>query len=110
MNSIDRADLSFDDMPVEEDEGSQCLVLGGGGDLLLVGKPVQVCAYFACPHLVGVLILMEPDEMEDPFQIGLLGPEREVLDSDGLPDGEQKGRFHGIASLILPIYAVKIAK
>ncbi len=58
---------------VEEDEGVERLVLGGGGDVEVDSQVGEEGFDLGLAHPGGVLFVVEQDEAADPVQIDLLG-------------------------------------
>jgi hypothetical protein len=54
--------LQLEDAPVQEDEGAEGLVLGGGRDAVLHGEVVQECGRLRRAHSPGVVACVETDE------------------------------------------------
>ena len=48
---------------------------------------------FCVAHFTGMATIVEPDEANDPMDVGLLSPEAEVAKSDGFSDSIEEGRF-----------------
>ena len=69
---------------VEEQQGTEGLVLGGGGDLLLHGevrqKRLDVCA----SHILGMACVVEENVPFDPGDIRLLRMQGLVLEANGI--------------------------
>lgn len=79
----DFADLSefpVEYLPVEEDDGIECLVLGGGRDFEVCGEESEEAVDFGASHGEGVLFIVEEDKPFDPVGIGLDGSGAEVTE------------------------------
>jgi len=71
-------------LAVEEEEGGEGLVLGGGGDMFLDGQVGEKGFDLLGAHLFGVALVVEEDEAADPVHIGFLGADGVVLAADDL--------------------------
>lgn len=78
--------LHSEHLTVEEEEGSEGLILGGGGDASLDGEVGEEGLDFWGAHLAGVAFVVEEDEAFDPGDIGLLGTDGIVLTADRIAD------------------------
>jgi hypothetical protein len=88
-------DGALEDVPEEEEECVECLVLGGGGDLALDGEVCEEGADVRGAEVSRVAAVMEEDEATDPTEVGDLGAEGVVFaaeDEAGLiEDARPKG-------------------
>jgi hypothetical protein len=93
-------DLDFEDVAVEEEDGAEGLVLGGGGDVPFGCKVGDECLDFGGAHVLWVAFAVEEDVAFDPVFVGLFGAEGVVFGADGVGDEFQEfaGRvlFHGV--------------
>lgn len=71
---------------VEEEDGAEGLVLGGGGDASFDGEVGKEGLDLGGAHLAGVAFVVEEDEASDPGDVGLFGADRVVLAADGVSD------------------------
>lgn len=72
--------------PIEEEQGAEGLVLGGGGDMLVDGQVGQESLNFRAAHLFGVAFVMEEDVTFDPVEISGFGMERVMFEPEGFAD------------------------
>ena len=77
--------LSQDDL-VEEEQGAEGLVLGGGGQVLLDRQMGQEGDDFGLGHLEGMPLAMEQDESLRPVDVGVLGADAVMQSPGGLAD------------------------
>src|SRR6266542_3488421 len=61
------------DVAVEEQQGAERLVLGGGGHPPVDRQRAQEASDFGRPHLRGVALAEEEDVASDPRDVGFLG-------------------------------------
>ncbi len=90
-------DGDVEDVAVEEEDGAEGLILGGGGDVFLGGEVSEVVLDFLDAHVFGVAFVVVEDEAFDPFAIGLFGAVGVVLDANGF--GELVEEFFVFAGL-----------
>jgi hypothetical protein len=69
----DGVNLFVEDFAVEEKNGAEGLVLGGGGDVPFHGQVGQEGLDFGGAHLGGVAFVVEEDEAAHPVHVGLFG-------------------------------------
>lgn len=80
---------------VEEEQGVEGLVLGGGGDVALDGEVVEIGDDFGLAHLFGVALAVEEDEPLGPVEVGLLGADAIVAAAEDVAHlAEQPGAAH----------------
>lgn len=79
---IEPRQLDFQNLLVEEQQGSQCLPLSGGADIAIARQMGQECLDLGLSHLVRVSLVMKQDEALDPAEIGRFGAQTVVLDAD----------------------------
>jgi len=70
-NGIHGAQFHFKHLTVEEQQGAEGLVLGGGGDVLLHGQVGEKGLNFRDSHLLWVSLAVEQDVALDPVHVGL---------------------------------------
>lgn len=98
----DGGDLFVEDFSVEEKDGAERLVLGRGGDIVLVGKMEKKGLDFGGAHLARVMGnlaevqpgVMETDETADPIEVGLFGAVGVVFGAQGLADAVKEFGGH----------------
>jgi hypothetical protein len=96
------------DSLVQEGDGVESLVLGGGSDVFLDRKVGEEGFDLGLAHAGGVLELVEAYEAADPVQVDLLGAVGIVLEPESIPDlVEEPGRR---ANHWLPILVVVLGK
>ena len=69
---------------VEEQQGAEGLVLGGGRDLLLHREVRQKGLDVRGSHVLGMALIVEENVSFDPGDIGLLCMKRVMLQADGI--------------------------
>jgi hypothetical protein len=89
-------------LAIEEQEGAEGLVLGGGGDVCLDGQVGQECFHLGGAHFDRVAHVVEKDVAFDPANVGLLGADGVVLETDGVADLSSSffGRFSSTSCLL----------
>jgi hypothetical protein len=90
----------LEDAAVEEEEGGEGLVLGGGGDVAIDGKVGEESGDFGRAQVFGVLLVVEKDVTFGPVNVGVFGAAGIMFDADGGAElVEEFGGFggHGIA-------------
>ena len=92
----DLAEFPVEYLPVEEDDGIECLVLGGGRDFEVCGEVSEESADFFASHGERVFFVVEEDKSFDPVGIGLDGSGAEVTECGCSADEvEEFGLRHG---------------
>jgi hypothetical protein len=76
---------------VEEEEGTEGLVLGRGRDPAVDGKVVQERRRVRCAKGARVAATVKGDEGTGPVDVGFFGTRRVVEAADGLADGVDQG-------------------
>lgn len=74
--------IDAENVLVQKDQGIECLVLGRGSDLTVDGEIGEKFADFLRAHFAGMPLSVEEDEASDPMEIGILGAEAVVPDTD----------------------------
>ena len=77
-------DLFVEDMAVEEEDGAECLVLGGSGDVLFDSEMGKEVLYFSDAHVFRVAFMMKEDVAFDPILVGLFGAVGIVFEAEGV--------------------------
>ena len=93
LGSFDRTELAWiksQDVPVEENQGVQGLVLRRGRHVPRHRQVREERLNLRCAHVLGMPLLMKENEVPNPMDIGFLGPNGKVLESDHLPHLIQK--------------------
>ena len=108
----DRFDFFVEDFAVEEEEGAEGLVLGGGRDVTVVGEVEEKGLDFRCPHFGGVTFVVEEDETAHPVYIRGFGAIGIVFESQGFAELVEEFFGHRADSLLEGgiIYCVKMSK
>lgn len=84
---------------IQENNGSERLVLSGGGDMFLNGEMAEKGFHFWFSHIFGMSLEMEQDEATNPFEVDMLGGIGIMLDAKGITDLlKQFFGFSGILS------------
>ena len=73
-----------ENVPVEEENGAERLVLRGSGDILFGGQMGEKRLDFRRAHFTRVALVVEEDIAFDPFFIGLLGAIGIVFEANGI--------------------------
>src|SRR5262245_8370615 len=81
---VDPGQANAKDLAVHEENGVEGLVLSRCRDFAAHCKVAEECAQCFRAQLVGRTSAMEEDVPPDPLQVGLLGADAVVLDSNGL--------------------------
>ena len=68
-------------LAVQEFQGTQRLVLRGGGDFLIHGQVSEKGFHFCATHVLGVALVVKQDKAFDPVRVGLFGADRIMLES-----------------------------
>lgn len=89
-----RVNFDLEDMTVEEEDGAECLVLGGGGDVFFDGEVGDEGLDFGGAHVFGVAFVVEEDVAFDPVFVGLFGAVGVVFGADG--GGDEVHEFWGM--------------
>src|SRR5439155_26688283 len=85
-DGVEVAEVDLQDVPIQEQDGREGLVLGAGGDTTVDGEvgeegfDVGVRQVFGMAPAVGGAV--EADELLDPVEVGPFGAEGQVLDAD----------------------------
>ena len=77
-------DLDIEYVAVEEEDGTESLLLGGCGDIFFNGKMGEEGLDLFDSHVFGVSFVVEEDVAFDPFLVGLFGAEGVVFEADGV--------------------------
>ena len=86
-------EIDCQDLPVQEEQGAQRLVLRGRGDLPLDGEGAQEAGDFGRPHVGGVALVVEENVATDPRDVGLLGAAAVMSGADGCADAVEQSRL-----------------
>ena len=81
-HGLDRAYFNPEDVPVEEQQRAECLILCRRTDTLLDGQPRQERRDLWRPHVRRVRLLMKDDVSTDPVRVSLLRPATVVPRTD----------------------------
>ncbi len=63
----------LEDFAIEEEDGGEGLVLGGGSDVFLDGEVGEEVLYFGRAHVFWVAFFVEEDVAGDPIDVGVFG-------------------------------------
>ena len=88
-------ELDAEHLAIEEEQGAQGLVLGGGSDFVVNGERGQEGGDLGGAHLSRVALAMEEDVTRDPLDVRLLGASAVLPGADGLADPVEKPRLRG---------------
>ncbi len=80
----DGVEVYVQDFTVEEEDGAEGLVLGGGGDMLFTGKVGEELLDFGGAHFGGVAFAVEEDVAFGPVEVGLFGAVGVVFDAQSV--------------------------
>jgi hypothetical protein len=92
---------------IEEEEGTEGLVLGGGGDVFFDGEVGEEGFDFGDAHVSGVPFVMEEDVAAYPLDVGLFGLVGVVFKSEGVADLVEEffgWGFHGDLCSVWLVY------
>lgn len=70
-------------MAVEEEDGAEGLILGGGGDVAFGGEVGEELPDLGGVHFFGVAFVMKEDVVSYPFGVGLFGTGGVAFESKG---------------------------
>jgi hypothetical protein len=87
--------LDSEHLAVEEEQGAQSLVLGGGRDLAVNGERRQERGDFGGAHLSRVALAVEEDVPLDPVDVRLLGAAAVVAGADGFAHAVEEPGLRG---------------
>jgi hypothetical protein len=82
LNAFDPRLVLFQYFAIKEEDGVQRLILRGRGDIAADGEVAEEGAQVIGAQLAGMALAMEEDVTANPLQIGLLGSDAVVLDTD----------------------------
>lgn len=102
VQGVNRAQVLFQHLAVEEQKGAEGLILGGGGDILFDRQMGEERFDFGRPHLVRVAFAMEQDKAPDPVHVGVFGADGVVFKAQGIADLVEKflgSWFHWCSSV-----------
>lgn len=68
-----KVNLGLKNVAVEEEDGAEGLILGGGGDVLFGGEVGDECLDLGRAHVFWVAFVVEEDVAFDPVLVGLFG-------------------------------------
>jgi hypothetical protein len=72
------------DVAVQEEECIQGDILGRSCHLGMNGEIGQKCLHFRGSHVIGVTFMVKEDKASDPSEVGFLGAETQVSQTDGV--------------------------
>jgi len=73
FEAIDEGGVHTEDAFIEEEEGAEGLILGGGGDLSDFGEVAEEVDDILVFQFGGVFHMVESEEADDPVDIGFFG-------------------------------------
>ncbi len=82
----DGFDFFVEDFAVEEEDGTEGLVLGQGGDVSFAGQVGEEGSDFRGVHFGGVAFVVEEDEAAHPVDVGFFGAVGVVFDAQGVAE------------------------
>ena len=85
----------FEHVLIQEEDGAERLVLGGGSDVLVHGQVGEKRLYFGSVHLGRVAHVVEVDIAFNPIGIGFLGANGVMLGPYGITNAVQQFLFAG---------------
>lgn len=89
-HAVEPWNLLPQNLAIQEQDGGQRLVLGGGRDMPLVGERRQERGHLRLPHLAGVAHAVVTDVAAHPVRIRPFRAQAVVARADGLPQARQK--------------------
>jgi hypothetical protein len=90
---VEPRELDAEHLTIEEKQGAQGLVLGGGRDFVVNGERRQERGDFGRAHLSRVALVVEEDVPLDPVDVRLLGAAAIVPGADGLAHAVEEAGF-----------------
>jgi hypothetical protein len=81
------------DFLVEEEQGVKGLVLGGGGDVAVVGEMGEESADFGFAHFPGMTFAAPKDKATDPVAVGFLGANGEMEEASDFAALVKEAKF-----------------
>jgi hypothetical protein len=85
----------FEHVAVQEEQGAQSLVLGGGGDIRLDSQRAEERGDLEGPHLGGMALAVEQDVAANPRDVSLFGAATVMSGPDGLAHAVEQPRWSG---------------
>lgn len=88
--------LTMEHLAIQEQQGAESLVLGGGCDVAFGGEMGEERLHLGCAHVFGMAFAVEKDEAFDLGDVGLLGADGIVLAADSVAHEVEEllpGRF-----------------
>jgi hypothetical protein len=79
-------DFLVENVAIQEDDGAEGLVLGGGGEAALGGEVGDEGLDFGDAHVFGMAFIVEEDVAANPVYVGLFGAVGVMLDANGVAD------------------------
>ena len=90
-----RFDFLVEHFAVQEEDGAEGLVLGGGGDVPFGGEVDDIGTDLVGAHLGGMLFMVEEDVAADPIEVGFFGAVGVMLKAEGVLHLFEKFFCHG---------------
>jgi len=84
LGETDFVQFDMKDVAIEEKDGSQCLILGGGGNFFDRCEVGEELVDFGRAHFFGVAFVMEEDVFLCPVDVGVASARGIVFEVDGL--------------------------
>ena len=84
FGELEFIELDVKDMTVEEEDGAECLILGGGGNLLFGCEVGEILSDLWDAHFFWVAFVMEENIVPDPLDVGVFGARGVVFDAEGV--------------------------
>ena len=103
LEAVERRHGQLEDAAIEEDDGAECLVHGGGGDVTLDREVVEKRDDLRSPHLTRVTAAVEANEGADPVEIGFLGARGVVEATEGAVYGFNQGHRRALLGFVTSI-------
>ena len=76
--------ILLQDNAIKENNGIECLVLGGCRDVFGHGSRGKKLGHRWCPHLIGMAFVVKQNEAANPVNVSLLSTIRVMLDPYGI--------------------------
>jgi hypothetical protein len=109
LHALDPGQVLFQYFAIQEENGVQRLVLGRSGDIAADGEVSEERAEMLRAELAGMTFAMKEDVAANPVQIGLLGANAVVLDTDDVAHLiEQAAATRRKASMPAPIELIEV--
>jgi hypothetical protein len=84
LDVIDEIEFSFKNLLIQEQEGAERLILGGGGNMSLDSHVCEKGSDFCLAHFVWMAFAVEKNEAANPIEVGLFRADAVMLNAQML--------------------------